>query len=62
MSKNRNEGFILVFIILLILVLSTFIAVGMAIVLNLQKGLKVSFDVNLKADEVANAGIEETIS
>jgi len=62
MSKNRNQGFILVFIILLILVLSAFIAVGMAIVLNLQKGLKVSFDVNLKADEVANAGIEETIS
>jgi|YNPBryunderm2012_1023409.scaffolds.fasta_scaffold00198_10 hypothetical protein len=62
MREDRNEGFILVFIILLILILSAFIAVGMAIVLNLQRSLKVSFDVNLKADEIANAGIEDAIS
>ncbi|MCX7795385.1 MAG: hypothetical protein N2380_02540 [bacterium] len=55
-------GFILVFVVLIILLLSAFIALGMAIVLNLQRSLKVSFDTNLKASEVANAGIEDAIS
>lgn len=59
---RKKEGFILVFVVLLILILSIFIAIGMAIILNLQQSLKVSFDVNLKADEVANAGIEDAIS
>lgn len=61
-GMSKKGGFILVFVVLLILLLSVFIAVGMAIVLNLQKSLKVSFDVNLKASEVANAGIEDAIS
>lgn len=61
-GMRKKGGFILVFVVLLVLILSIFIAVGMAIILNLQRSLKVSFDINLKADEVANAGIEEAIS
>jgi Tfp pilus assembly protein PilX len=59
---RRKDGFILLFVIIIILVLSAFIAVGMALVLNIQRSLNVSFDVNSKADEVANAGIEDAIS
>ncbi|MGB9682597.1 MAG: hypothetical protein ACPL1I_06390 [bacterium] len=59
---RKKEGFILLFVIVIILVLSAFIAVGMALVLNIQRSLKVNFDVNSKADEVANAGIEDAIS
>lgn len=61
-GMSKKGGFILVFVVLLILLLSVFIAVGMVIVLNLQRSLKVSFDVNLKANEIANAGIEDAIS
>lgn len=62
MGVRKKEGFVLLLILLIILVLSAFIAVGMALVLNLQRSLKVDFDVNLKADEIANAGIEDAIS
>ncbi|HHV80094.1 TPA: hypothetical protein GXX44_00235 [bacterium] len=59
---KKKEGFALLFVLIIILVLTAFLAVGMALVLNIQKSLKVSFDVTLKADEVANAGIEDAIS
>ncbi len=59
---EKKGGFILVFVIFLILLLSMFILLGMVIVLNLHRSLKISFDVNLKANEVANAGIEDAIS
>lgn len=59
---RSKDGFILLLVIIIISILSVFIAVGMALVLNIQRSLKVNFDVNLKADEVANAGIEDAIS